>query len=260
MPQRLRELADRRRRAGRRVGAIRRRSAPAEARGGGAGRRRRARRCRPAGALVRRHAVADEHRGARLRLVARRLAGARLGARAAPATSMVMMLAAHVHHVAGRVRAGRRRALVGARQLDGRLRGLDVDERLVERDGVADRDLPRHDLGLGQPLADVGQRERSLGSRSSVLEGAVERVEQPVDVRQVVLLDAASAGTACGSRPRAAAARERVEAPLGEPRGDLRADRRRTTGASCAMISRPVFSTRRGDRVGRRAARSSAGR
>jgi hypothetical protein len=46
-----------------------------------------------------------------------------------------------------------------ARQVDQRLRGLDLDDRLVDLDAVADRDVPRDDLGLGEALAGVGQGE-----------------------------------------------------------------------------------------------------
>jgi len=45
------------------------------------------------------------------------------------------------------------------RDLDGRLRGLHLDDRLVELDRVADRDQPLQDLALGQPFAEVGQRK-----------------------------------------------------------------------------------------------------
>ena len=48
-------------------------------------------------------------------------------------------------------------ALVGEGQLDDRLRGLDLDDDLVDRDDVADLHVPGDDLGLGQALADVGQ-------------------------------------------------------------------------------------------------------
>ena len=51
------------------------------------------------------------------------------------------------------------RAREGNRHLDRGLRGLDLDHHLVDGDGVADRDLPFDDLGLGQPLAQVGQQE-----------------------------------------------------------------------------------------------------
>ena len=50
--------------------------------------------------------------------------------------------------------AGERR-----RQLDERLRGLDLDEHVVDGDRVAGGDAPRHDLGLGETLADVGEEE-----------------------------------------------------------------------------------------------------
>jgi len=50
--------------------------------------------------------------------------------------------------------AGERR-----RQLDERLRGLDLHEHLVDGYPVAGLDLPRDDLGLGQALADIRQRE-----------------------------------------------------------------------------------------------------
>ena len=54
--------------------------------------------------------------------------------------------------------AGERR-----RQLDQRLRGLDLDHDLVDGDGVALLDLPGHDLGLGETLAHVGQLELGHG-------------------------------------------------------------------------------------------------
>ena len=44
----------------------------------------------------------------------------------------------------------------GRRQLDERLRSLDLDEHLVHRHRVARLDLPRHDLGLGEAFAHVG--------------------------------------------------------------------------------------------------------
>ena len=45
------------------------------------------------------------------------------------------------------------RAREGARQLDGRLRGLDLDDQLVDLDDVAGPHVPAQDLGLGQALA-----------------------------------------------------------------------------------------------------------
>ena len=110
---------------------------------------------------------------------------------ASPATSMEMMARADVDDLAGLGEQRDDRPVVRARELDGRLRRLDVDERLVERDRVADGDLPRDDLGLGQALADVGEVELALGHVGLELERSVERVEQAVDVREVVLLDAA---------------------------------------------------------------------
>ena len=62
----------------------------------------------------------------------------------------------HLHEVAGVAVQLHDRARVGARQLDGRLRRLDVDERLVQRDDVAHVDLPGDDLGLDETFADVG--------------------------------------------------------------------------------------------------------
>ena len=49
----------------------------------------------------------------------------------------------------------------GARQLNDRLLGLHLHEDLVQLDRVAGGDMPRHDLRLGEALAQVGQEERS---------------------------------------------------------------------------------------------------
>ena len=46
-----------------------------------------------------------------------------------------------------------------ARDVDRGLGGLDRDDLLVDLDLVTHGDVPGHDLGLGQPLAEVGQRE-----------------------------------------------------------------------------------------------------
>src|SRR5262249_37880652 len=43
------------------------------------------------------------------------------------------------------------------RDLDGGLRGLHLDDRLVELDGVADLYQPLEDLALGEALTEVGQ-------------------------------------------------------------------------------------------------------
>ena len=70
---------------------------------------------------------------------------------------------------------GRRR-----RDLDRRLVGLDLDERIVLGDLLALRDEPAGDLALGQALAEVGQLEL-VGHRGRDLEDAlphrVERLE-----------------------------------------------------------------------------------
>ena len=50
--------------------------------------------------------------------------------------------------------AGERR-----RQLHDRLRGLELDDRLVDRHLVAGLHEPRDDLGLGEALAEVGEDE-----------------------------------------------------------------------------------------------------
>ena len=47
--------------------------------------------------------------------------------------------------------------------LDGRLRGLDLDEWLVQGDGVADLDEPGDDLALFETLAQVRHREHPTG-------------------------------------------------------------------------------------------------
>ena len=52
---------------------------------------------------------------------------------------------------------------VGGRKLDERLRRLDLDDHLVDRDLVAGRDLPGDDLRLRQALADIRQGELRRG-------------------------------------------------------------------------------------------------
>src|SRR5579871_5262137 len=74
-----------------------------------------------------------------------------------------------------------------------------------------------------RPSPTSGSRNSRAATSGGVLEGAVERVEQAVDVREVLLFDARRrvgrvvAAHADGGRA------QPVEAPLGEPRGDLRA-------------------------------------
>ena len=58
----------------------------------------------------------------------------------------------------------------GARQLHGRLRGLDLDDQLVDLDDVAGPHVPPQDLGLGQSLArrPAGRRRAPRSSRHSL--------------------------------------------------------------------------------------------
>ena len=62
----------------------------------------------------------------------------------------------HFHHVTHLAVERDDGALVRAGQFDGRLGGFDVDQGLVQRDGVADVHLPRHDLRLDETFPDVG--------------------------------------------------------------------------------------------------------
>src|SRR5699024_3969967 len=48
---------------------------------------------------------------------------------------------------------------IRAGEFDDGLRGLDLDDHLIDVDLVADGDLPRDQLGLGQTLAEVGEDE-----------------------------------------------------------------------------------------------------
>ena len=61
----------------------------------------------------------------------------------------------------------------GRRNLDGSLVGLDLDQRRVLGDHVALADEDLDDLGLGQALTKVGQRERPghASERESVARG-----------------------------------------------------------------------------------------
>ncbi len=83
--------------------------------------------------------------------------------------------------------AGERRG-----QLDGGLHRLDLDDGLVDLDGVADRDRPLQDVALGQALAEVGQLElldSALDGLSTP--GSVDGVEDAVEVGQPLVLEAA---------------------------------------------------------------------
>jgi hypothetical protein len=62
----------------------------------------------------------------------------------------------YFHDVAHLAVQGYHGSRVGARELDGGLGGLDVHERLIQRDDVAHGDLPGHDLGFDETFADVG--------------------------------------------------------------------------------------------------------
>ncbi|CAB4928649.1 unannotated protein [freshwater metagenome] len=55
--------------------------------------------------------------------------------------------------------------LEGAGHLDGGFSRLYLDDDLIDGDGVAGLDLPFHDLGLGQSLAEVGQ-QKYLGTHT----------------------------------------------------------------------------------------------
>ena len=58
-----------------------------------------------------------------------------------------------LHEDAGHLPAG------GRGDLDGRLVGLDLDERVVFVDHLADLDEPAGDLAFGHPFAEVGKLE-----------------------------------------------------------------------------------------------------
>ena len=113
-----------------------------------------------------------------------------------PTSTVVALLGEQRGHGAGERR----------RQLDQRLRGLDLDQHLVDRDGVAGLDLPRDDLGLGQTLAHIRQRElglrhgRLLSKPGSVRQRAVDGLEHAVGVGQVDAPRAWQAGTGCRIR------------------------------------------------------------
>ena len=91
--------------------------------------------------------------------------------------------------------------------LDGRLVGLDLDERLVLGDLVADRDEPARHLALGQPLAQVGQLERvrhgggayRRGRPTQAL-GGTSRMRRPSPARQSETACSSPASSAATSR------------------------------------------------------------
>ena len=71
----------------------------------------------------------------------------------------------------------------GRRDLDRRLVGLDLDQRLVLGDLVALRDEPPGDLALGQPLAEVGQLEFVRHPAAEVTEADRSRNRQARSAR-----------------------------------------------------------------------------
>src|SRR5699024_5913134 len=56
---------------------------------------------------------------------------------------------------------------VGAGQIDDGLRGLELDDHLTDVDRIADGDIPRDQLGLAEPLAEVGEDELARASYAS---------------------------------------------------------------------------------------------
>ena len=137
---------------------------------------------------------------------------------------------------------------VRRRQLDQRLGGLDLDDDVVDRDHVADLDLPGHDLGLGEALADVGQQVLGHGqitpSRSRV---AVDGVEHPVEVGEEVLLDPRRRVGGVEAADPQHRRLQGVEALLGDPGRDLGAHAQvdvrlvgddRAAGAAYGLVDR----------------------
>src|SRR5690606_31242475 len=91
------------------------------------------------------------------------------------------------------------RALPRGRQLDGRLRRLDLADDLVDRDGVARLDPPADELGLGEPLTDVGQGE--LADRHGLTSPAIGRRRRaPGRGRGGSPPRTSTAGTGCRTR------------------------------------------------------------
>ena len=92
-----------------------------------------------------------------------------------------------------------------ARQVDQRLRGLDLDDRLVHLDGVADGDVPGDDLGLGQALARVRERELLEGRHDGLLRRPASGRRRRGRGRARAGSRARSwpPGTGCGTRRRA---------------------------------------------------------
>ena len=60
--------------------------------------------------------------------------------------------------------------------LDQRLRGVHLDERLVELDRVANCHTPREHLGVLQSLAEVGEQEVADGHQNEVTRATAARM------------------------------------------------------------------------------------
>ena len=88
---------------------------------------------------------------------------------------------------------------VRAGQLDGGLRGLDLQQDLVDLHHVAGGDPPGQHLGLGQALARVGHPELTshAPSRRSHGHRPVHGLEHAVQVGQVDVLEARRRVVAC---------------------------------------------------------------
>ena len=107
-------------------------------------------------------------RAPRARQARRRTAPRRAGAGPLPGATSTVMIAVPTSTVTPSSKCSVvHHAVEGDRQLDGRLRGLDLAHDLAVGDGVAGLDVPLEDLGLGQPLADV--RHLELAVAGSVL-------------------------------------------------------------------------------------------
>ena len=98
----------------------------------------------------------------RTRCRARRLGGAAAASAPAPPSVSTAMIGVPTSTVwPSGTSSSATTPAYGDGQLDQRLGRLDLDDDVVDLDGVAGLDLPGDDLGLGQALADVGQAERS---------------------------------------------------------------------------------------------------
>src|SRR6266702_1894490 len=119
------------------------------------------------------------------------------------------------------------RAGVGGGDLDHRLGGLALDDRLVPRDRIALGHQPAHHFGVGQPLPEIGKPEVALGHGNGpplVVQGPLHGPQDPVDAGQVRLLQL---GRRVGDVQPGAAQHRRLqveEGRLGDARGHLGAE------------------------------------